>query len=348
MSRKSRDQRGQFKTMVRYDGRGRIIPGGNILKKGKKPQEGNWEAKEAYECCATTGSFKMTITSTSKNPPRFEIPLFNNERYDFTIDWGDGTSESILIENTTGDPIIDHIYSPSEQYQISISGTFPGFTYLEDGDPTLIDSIDSWGDIAWSSMEGMFNGAVNMVYNATDVPDLSNVTNTSDMFNNVSQFNANLSAWDISNVTDMGGMFRNTSFNNGSIKDWDVSNVTNMSGLFSNTPFNQDISSWDVSNVTEMGSMFLQTPFNQDISSWNVSSVSSTSRMFKENTSFNQDLSSWDVSGATVMFQMFQDATSYNQDLSSWDVSGVTSCSDFSLGATSWVQPQPTFTSCTP
>jgi len=51
MSRKSRDQRGQFKTMVRYDGRGRIIPGGNILKKGKKPQEGRWEAKEAYECC---------------------------------------------------------------------------------------------------------------------------------------------------------------------------------------------------------------------------------------------------------------------------------------------------------
>lgn len=51
MSRNSRDQRGQFKTMVRYDGRGRIIPGGNILKKGQKPQEGNWQAKEAYECC---------------------------------------------------------------------------------------------------------------------------------------------------------------------------------------------------------------------------------------------------------------------------------------------------------
>jgi hypothetical protein len=51
MSRNSRDQRGQFRTMVRYDGRGRIIPGGNILKKGRKPQEGRWEAKGAYECC---------------------------------------------------------------------------------------------------------------------------------------------------------------------------------------------------------------------------------------------------------------------------------------------------------
>ena len=27
MGRSSRDQRGQFSTMVRYDGRGRIIPG---------------------------------------------------------------------------------------------------------------------------------------------------------------------------------------------------------------------------------------------------------------------------------------------------------------------------------
>ena len=35
MGRSSRDQRGQFSTMVRYDGRGRIIPGSNILKKDK-------------------------------------------------------------------------------------------------------------------------------------------------------------------------------------------------------------------------------------------------------------------------------------------------------------------------
>lgn len=51
MGRSSRDQRGQFSTMVRYDGRGRIIPGSNILKKGQKPQEGTWQKKNAYECC---------------------------------------------------------------------------------------------------------------------------------------------------------------------------------------------------------------------------------------------------------------------------------------------------------
>lgn len=54
MGRGSRDQRGQFSTMVRYDGRGRIIPGSNILKKGQKPHEGKWQKKDAYECCNFT------------------------------------------------------------------------------------------------------------------------------------------------------------------------------------------------------------------------------------------------------------------------------------------------------
>lgn len=62
MGRSSRDQRGQFSTMVRYDGRGRIIPGSNILKKGQKPQEGRWQKKDAYECCS------LTTSTTTVNP----------------------------------------------------------------------------------------------------------------------------------------------------------------------------------------------------------------------------------------------------------------------------------------
>jgi len=65
MGRGSRDQRGQFSTMVRYDGRGRIIPGSNILKKGQKPQEGRWQKKDAYECCNSTPT---TTSTTTVNP----------------------------------------------------------------------------------------------------------------------------------------------------------------------------------------------------------------------------------------------------------------------------------------
>ena len=65
MGRSSRDQRGQFSTMVRYDGRGRIIPGSNILKKGQKPHEGKWQKKDAYECCNSTPT---TTSTTTVNP----------------------------------------------------------------------------------------------------------------------------------------------------------------------------------------------------------------------------------------------------------------------------------------
>lgn len=46
-----RDTKRQFKTMFRYDGSGRIVPGSNILKTGQKPKVGSWGTKEAYNCC---------------------------------------------------------------------------------------------------------------------------------------------------------------------------------------------------------------------------------------------------------------------------------------------------------
>ena len=58
---KRRDTRRQFKTMFRFDGTGRIIPGSNILKTGKKPKKGNWKTEDAYECCAPT----TTTTTTA-------------------------------------------------------------------------------------------------------------------------------------------------------------------------------------------------------------------------------------------------------------------------------------------
>lgn len=42
-----------LKAFVRYDGSGKIIPGGNILAK-KEPEVGNWTEISAYECCNST------------------------------------------------------------------------------------------------------------------------------------------------------------------------------------------------------------------------------------------------------------------------------------------------------
>ena len=66
-------------------------------------------------------------------------------------------------------------------------------------------------------MNGAFDGAANMVYRATDAPDLSDVDYTGYMFYGASSFNGNLSSWDVSNVTYMEYMFADTSSFNGNL-----------------------------------------------------------------------------------------------------------------------------------
>ena len=153
-----------------------------------------------------------------------------------------------------------------------------------------------------------------------------NVTDMSQLFQNKSSFNDDISNWDVGSVTDMSGMFDYAYVFNQDISTWDVSSVTNMYEMFTYAnSFDQNIGAWDVSSVTDMSGMFYSaSAFNQNISFWDVSSVTNMEDMFSYNTAFNQDISSWDVSSVTNMSEMFYGASVFNQDIDSWDVSSVT------------------------
>ena len=146
----------------------------------------------------------------------------------------------------------------------------------------------------------------------------------------VEKYYGNISDWDVSRVTDMSNLFFNITDFNDDITDWDVSKVTNMRQMFAYAKkFNQDISKWDVSKVTDMGTMFFHAAsFNQDISQWNVSKVTDMISMFYTAVSFNKDISDWDVSNVKNMAYMFNNAVSFNQDISGWNVSKVTKMTD--------------------
>ncbi|MGN8225642.1 BspA family leucine-rich repeat surface protein [Gracilimonas sp. BCB1] len=191
--------------------------------------------------------------------------------FDFTIDWGDGTLETY----TGDDPDPSHTYADAGTYTVMIGGVFPHMYVTNEGELDQLVSLESWGSLKWESMERMFAWARNMEYNATDAPDLSNVTSTAAMFFAAEKVNADLNEWDVSNVTDMSYMFDGAFAFNGDITSWNTANVTTMRDMFQfATSFNQDISRWDVSSVTDMRFIFSDAVnFNQDISKWCVLSI---------------------------------------------------------------------------
>ena len=69
----------------------------------------------------------------------------------------------------------------------------------------------------------------------------------------------------------MNRLFQNMDEFNDDISRWDVSNVQNMNGMFLGARvFNQDISSWNTANARDMFRMFLYADaFNKDyIKDW--------------------------------------------------------------------------------
>ena len=239
----------------------------------------------------------------------------------YTINWGDGTTPAEVEGPQT------HQYATAGNHTVSITGGLERFNLNNDQDNApKLQSIDQWGDIEWTSnMRGAFWGAANMVYKATDAPDLSGVRTTANMFYGASSFEGDISEWDVSQVENMNSMFYSASSFDGDISEWNVSQVTDMGGMFIGArSFNQTLNGWDVLQVENMNSMFsTAAAFNRPLNGWNVSSVTDMNHMFISAPSFNQDLSSWNVSQVETMRDMFSGATSFDGNVSSWDVSQV-------------------------
>ncbi len=269
----------------------------------------------------------------TSNDNQITIPTASGT-YNYSVDWGDGNSDT----GVTGS--ITHTYASVGTYTVSIAGNFPRIYFNNSGDAQKLVSIDQWGDIAWTSMASAFSGCTNMVGNATDIPDLSNVTNLSSMFRRAFKFNQDINNWNVSNITNMMSMFLAASTFNNSLSSWDMSNVTNTSEMFASTDdFNQDLTSWDVSNVLDMRAMFEDAvSFNGNISDWNVGKVTDMSSMFYNVSGFNQNINNWDVSSVTDMSSMFEDANAFNSDIGSWDINNVTNMSFMFFQATAFNQ----------
>lgn len=87
---------------------------------------------------------------------------------------------------------------------MTISGTFPRIFFNNGGDREKILSVENWRNLVWDWMARAFYGCTNLVINASDTPDLSLVTDMSQMFKSTTFMNPDTGNWDVSDVQNQG------------------------------------------------------------------------------------------------------------------------------------------------
>jgi len=251
-------------------------------------------------------SVKTDKTGTS-NDDQFTLPWDGN----YDVEWGDGNTDTGQSDATT------HTYATAGTYDVSVTPIGQcRIVFNGGGDKNKLLELKNWGTGVWSSFGGAFNGCNFVDVTATDIPDLTIVSN-------------------------MGSMFRSCVLlvGNSSFANWDVSNVTRTENMFRQcTSFNQNISSWDMSSLTRTEQMFMNaSAFNQPIGSWDMSNVNKFQNMFRNmGTTFDQSLANWDVTSLTNAVNMFNASTlstaSYDATLIGWAAQSITNAVTVDFG----------------
>lgn len=303
-------------------------------------------ARFRYVPVITRGAFTTVWDTTklstgSSTNTQIKLPLISQGVYDFTVDWGDGTTSVIQAWNAAA---ATHTYAVAGTYTVNITGIIHGFCFSNGGDRLKLMAIAQWGILRVAtpaySGSGSFWGCANLVFLNNDFLDTTNLTNLTNFFSGCSSITTipGLQLWDVSSVTNMSLMFYSCTNFNQPLANWDVGGVTNMSQMFHMcTNFNQPLANWDVSSVTNMRYMFHScTNFNQSLANWDVSKVTDMNSVLFGCINFNQPLASWDVSKVTDMQYMFYNCTNFNQPLANWNVSSVTNMQNMFLSSNLW------------
>ena len=264
-----------------------------------------------------------TSSGSSLNT-QFMMPLVSGGSYNATVNWGDGSSDTITSYNQQE---VTHTYSSAGQYEISIEGTLQGWQFNNAGDRLKMLDVKQWGVLDLST-NAAFYGCTNLDASATDAPTVSS-TSFDTMFRDCTNFNGAIGNWDVSSVTTFSSSFRDCVSFNKSLNEWNVSNVTNFYRAFRGCKsLDQDLNSWDTSNVESMYQMFYEcNQFNGDIYSWNTTNVETMQQMFVNCDLFDQSLAAWNIGNVTNFTNFMTNATglstsNYDATLIAWQSGG--------------------------
>ena len=264
-----------------------------------------------------------TSSGSSLNT-QFMMPLVSGGSYNATVNWGDGSSDTITSYNQQE---VTHTYSSAGQYEVSIEGTLQGWQFNNAGDRLKMLDIKQYGVLDLST-SAAFYGCTNLDASATDAPTVS-TTSFSAMFRDCTNFNGAIGNWDISTVTSLSQCFYDATTFNQPLNDWDVSNVTTFYRTFRDAfSFDQDLNSWDTFNGETMYQMFYScSQFNGDIYSWDTTNVQNMQQMLYNCDLFDQSLAAWNIENVTNFTNFMQNASglstsNYDATLIAWQAGG--------------------------
>ena len=264
--------------------------------------------------------------------------------YNYDVDWGDGETEtSITASDKT------HEYADADTYTVTITGQFGGLkmSRASAADKTALVEFVNWGISEVSGIYGYFKDCANMVYSATDSPDLTNLTATSgNRLYSTFQGCDTITSLDLSGWTDTDNIinFTNAFYHMDSLTTlnltgWDTSNVTTMVNMCNGTGDDSagcdfTMPDLDWSACTTFGSAFKNTHIKTiDVTGWTLRAAGVTlASMFynaedgSAGPSFSVDATGWtNTSGITSLSNFGRDSEFTSLDVTGWDTSNVTS-----------------------
>jgi hypothetical protein len=301
---------------------------------------------------AFSSTWRTTNTSTGSSASnQVTLPLISTGKYNFTVNWGDGTSNLITAYNQAE---VTHTYAATGDYGIDITGTLIGWQFDNNGDRLKLIKIKRWGalkfldiDTSLSGTKGAFFGCANLdLSSIQDTPNFKNLKQATS-FLRVTSANTTVTIdkvnkWDVSKVQVFTTFFREMNNFNDNVGNWNMSSAISLLSMFGATvnfgTFNNGgsntIKNWDVSNVRNFASMFYnQRDFNQEVGLWNVGNGTDFNYMFGIgiNTTVNNygvftnagsnSIGNWNMSNAWSTYAMFYSQKLFDVDLGRWDMS---------------------------
>lgn len=276
------------------------------------------------------------LTTGSTTNTQFKLPLTTSGTYNFSVDWGDDSTDTITTYNQAE---ATHTYATAGTYTITCtpnSSTLIDIRFASGGDRNKMIDISQWGSVEFKN-DAVFFGCNYLNVSATDAPTF-NVPNGNyqNLFRDCYRLNGPLNHWDMSNAVQLNNFFQECYAFNHPLNDWDTGSVERMDNMFIDArSFNQPIDDWDTGNVTTMKQMFFHARnFNQPLT-WDTGSVTDFFRMFRFASAFDQQLL-WDVSSGTDFRDFIKDGElstiNYDATLEYWAVQDVSTNETIDFG----------------